>query len=48
MKKIYSAPEFKYVKLNISIDVLALSDPEPSLPSGGNNPTPTEGIGDDI
>lgn len=40
MKKIYSTPELCFIELKIKADTLAISDPEPSIPSGGGGADP--------
>nr|WP_316621751.1 hypothetical protein [uncultured Ruminococcus sp.] len=35
MKREYSSPDFEFVKLTITKDVLTISDPESSIPEGG-------------
>ena len=34
MKKIYSSPEFEFIKLKLLRDVLIISDPDPGVNTG--------------
>ena len=35
MKKEYSSPDFEITQIMFSLNVLTLSDPEPTVPGGG-------------
>ena len=40
MKELYSTPELNFIEFSIKGDVLTVSDPEPSIPSGGGGANP--------
>lgn len=43
MKKEYLQPDIEVVKFSLASDILALSDPEPTIGGGGNVHEPGEG-----
>lgn len=42
MRELYSTPELSFIEFNIKGDVLTVSDPEPSIPSGGGGARPDD------
>ena len=46
MKKEYTTPDLELTVLQLSCDILALSDPEPTVPGGGSgNSDPNDPFG---
>lgn len=43
MKKTYSKPEFEKIEVTVKYDVLTVSDPEPTIATGGGGANPEFG-----